>query len=77
MLLPLWLEYEFFVYTNETGDIDEEVYEKLVQSIVHGQCPHVIDKVPDIWLKDTSVSGAQIAVVVDTEQAENENNESA
>ena len=46
-----------------------------MKSISDRKCPDVIDNVSDKWLKNTCVSGAQIAVTVGTEQAINNLNE--
>ena len=33
-------ELEYFDYISETGEINEEMYEKIVTSIINGKCPH-------------------------------------
>ena len=64
---PCGFEHEFLDYIGENGDINEEVYEKIAQSITDGKCPHVTDKVPIEWVTETSVTGLHIAVALGTE----------
>ena len=65
---PCGYEHEYMDYISESGEINEETYDKIVKSITYGRCPHA-DKVPTDWLKETSVNGLQIAIAVRTEQA--------
>lgn len=64
-------QHEFMLYIDDSGAVNEEIFEKIVQNIIDGKCPHVTDKIPAEWLKDTSISGAQIAAAVGTELPEN------
>lgn len=65
---PCAIQHEFVDYVAENGEINEEVYEKIVQSIANGKCPHVSDKIPYEWLRMTSISAVNIAVAVETEK---------
>ena len=67
---PCAFQHEFLTYISDDGSIDEKVYEDIVSYIVFGRCTHVGRGVPDAWVKETSVSGLQIAVAVSTKQAE-------
>ena len=35
-------EHEYLGYLSDSGHINEQLYEKIVKSIVEGQCPHVV-----------------------------------
>lgn len=61
-------EHEYLDYISESGDIDEEVYQKVVQSIIDGKCPHV-DQVPKEYVRETKIFGIHIAAAVGTENA--------
>ena len=60
-------EHEFLDYIVNNGESNEEVYEKVVQSIIDGYCPHVTKYMPDDWLKLTDVSGLHIAAALGTQ----------
>ena len=64
---PCGFEHEFLDYIGENGVINEEVYEKITQSIADGKCPHVTDKVSIEWVTETSITGLHIAVALGTE----------
>ena len=64
---PCGFEHEFLDYIGDKGDINEEVYGKIVQSITEGKCPHVTPKVPIEWVTETSVTGLHVAVALGTE----------
>ena len=70
---PCAFQHEFFTYISEDGTVDEAVYDNIVTSILAGRCRHVEQGVPDDWLAETSVYGYQIALVVGTEEAEQDN----
>ena len=55
-------QHEFLDYIEDNGDINKEVFEKIVKCIADGKCPHVNDKIPDEWVKETSVTGLHIAI---------------
>lgn len=57
---PCGFQHEFLDYIKENGDINEEVYDQIVQSIVDGKCPHVTDKISLAWVKETSLTGYHI-----------------
>ena len=61
-------EHEYFDYISESGDINEDIYEKIVTSIIDGKCPHV-DGVPEKYIMTSSVHGVHIAAAVGTEEA--------
>ena len=70
---PCAFQHEFFTYISEDGTIDEAVYEDIMSYIVFGRCKHVGQEVPDEWVTETSVYGYQIALVVGTDEAEQDN----
>lgn len=59
-------ENEFVNYIAEDGSIDEDVFEKIVQSMIDGKCPHVTSNVTKDWIRTTGVSAAHIAVAAGT-----------
>ena len=59
-------QHEFIDYLSETGDLDEEIYERVVQSIENGYCPHV-SQVPKEYVTETSVLGFHLAAAAGTE----------
>ena len=65
---PCGYEHEYMDYISDTGEINEETYDKIVKSISDGRCPHA-DDVPAEWLKETRINGLQIALAVGSEQA--------
>ena len=65
---PCGYEHEYMDYISDTGEINEETYDKIVKSISDGRCPHA-DDVPAEWLKWTRINGLQIALAVGSEQA--------
>lgn len=60
-------EHEYLTYVSDTGQINEFVYEKIVKSIIDGQCPHVV-KVSREHLRETSVYGIHVAASVAVEK---------
>ena len=61
-------EHEYLEYISSNGEIDEQMYNKIVQSIISGKCPHV-DKVCDKYIRETSINAIHIAAAVGTERA--------
>ena len=68
-------QHEFFTYLSEDGTLDESVYETIASYIACGRCTHVCRDVPNEWVRETSVSGLQLAVALGTKQEEQENME--
>lgn len=62
---PCGFENEFLSYISDTGDIDKETHDKILQNFLDGKCPHVDDS-PDRYVRETSVYGAHIAAAVGT-----------
>ena len=56
------------MYVNENMDIDETLYQKVLQSVLKGRCPHATDKLQD-YFTESCVYAIQIAAVVGTERA--------
>ena len=65
------LENECIGYIADNGTIVEHVFEKIVQSMIDGKCPHVTSNVPKEWIQETRVTAAHIAVAAGT-KLENE-----
>lgn len=63
---PCGFEHEYLDYISEGGQINEEIYEKTVQSIMDGKCPHV-DEVNEEHIKETGIFGINIAVALRTD----------
>ena len=61
-------EHEYFLYINDTMQVDEVMYKKVLQNILNGRCPHVIGK-PQEYVTESCVYAIQIAAVVGTELA--------
>ena len=60
---PCGIEHEYMLYYNSDGTIDEKIYERVVQNIENGACPHVNDT--EIG-NTTTVAAVYIAVAVGT-----------
>ena len=58
-------EHEYLDYISDCGEIDDDVYDKIVDSIMLGKCPHT-DGVPKEFIRVTAVSGVHIAAAVGT-----------
>lgn len=58
-------EHEYMDYVSENGEVNEEIYEKIIQNIIDGMCPHV-DQAPDDYVKETSISGLHVAACLGT-----------
>lgn len=65
---PCGFEHEYFKYITDSQDIDEEIYTRVINSILSGKCPHVEGK-PSEYIAETNVYAIQIAAVVRTEEA--------
>ena len=63
---PCAFEHEYLDYIEKDGEINEEMYEKLVKSIVDGQCPHVTD-INDDDIAETGIYAIAIALALGTE----------
>ena len=59
---------EFLTYIDEDGVINEEIYDKIIQSIKDGKCPHV-DNIDERFVKESSIYGVNIAAAVNTYDA--------
>ena len=55
-------EHEFIDYIAEDGTIDEEMYNKVLENILNGACPHVTSAPPE-FVTETSVYGIHVASV--------------
>ena len=64
--------HEYLEYISDTGEVDENVYENIVQSLAKGRCPHA-DMVSDYQLRPTSVTAMHIAAAVGMARAVIEN----
>ena len=56
-------EHEYATYISDSGEIDKEIYERVVQNIVAGKCPHV-DSVPKGYVNTACINAMHIAVAV-------------
>ena len=63
---PCGFEHEYLDYIGKDGEINEEMYEKIVKSIFDGQCPHVTDVNKDDTA-ETGIYGIAIALALGTE----------
>ena len=63
---PCAFEHEYLDYIGNDGEINEEMYDKIVNCIVDGKCPHVTD-VNERDILYTGVYGIAIAIVLGTE----------
>lgn len=64
---PCAFEHEYLDYIAESGEIDEDVYEKIVNCITDGKCPHV-DAALYNYVTETKIYGNHIAAAVGTEE---------
>ena len=63
---PCGFEHEYLDYIGNDGEINKDMYEKVVNSIVAGMCPHVND-VNEEDTAETGIYGIAIALVLGTE----------
>ena len=60
-------EFEYVDYISDTGKINETMFEKLVQSVIDEQCPHV-DSANEDYVTDTTIHGIHIVAVLETDE---------
>ena len=60
-------EHEYMDYIGHNGEINEEMYEKIVNSIIAGQCPHVNEGSDDDDTAETGIYAIAIALALGTE----------
>ena len=53
-------EHEYLGYLSDSGCINEHLYEKIVKSIVNGQCPHVVKVSIYMYLFDSGCINEQL-----------------
>ena len=63
-------ELEFLDFISDKGDIDEEMYERVVQNLIKGKCPHV-DSARNEFVNKTCTCAKHIAMAVGTLSALN------
>ena len=61
-------EHEYLDYISESGEINEVLYEKIVQSIIDGKCPHV-EQVPQEYVQETGIFPLHVAAALGTTEA--------
>ena len=64
---PCALEHEFVTYISNDGTINKEVYDRILQCITEGKCPHVEYTMKDATA-ETKVYAYHIAAAVNTSQ---------
>lgn len=62
-------EHEFLDYVSMSGEINEEMFEKIIQCIIDGECPHV-QNVNQEYIKETGVVGRYIAAAIGNKHAD-------
>lgn len=62
---PCAFEHEYLDYIGIDGQIDEEMYNKIEQSVVDGQCPHVSQAKED-EISSTEISSITTPLVLGT-----------
>ena len=67
---PCGFKHEFLDYIAENGEINENMYGTIIQSIIDGKCPHVSDEVPEYQKIESSVPAVSIAIAVETGEVE-------
>ena len=60
---PCSYEHEFLDYITENGDIDEAIYNRVLDNLLNGKCPHV-DEVPAECVTETGIHAIHIAAAV-------------
>ena len=58
-------ENEHVAYITQTGNVNKEIYEKIVQCIINNKCTHVEGK-PEEYVKETSIYGIHLAGAMGT-----------
>ena len=64
---PCAFEHEYLDYIGHDGEINEEMYERIVNSIIAGQCPHVNEGNTIDDTAETGVYAVAIALALGTE----------
>ena len=67
-------QHECLDYISDSGEINEEVYENIIENILKGKCPHV-DSVPLAYVTETATNGLNIAAAVGNTEAAIQGNE--
>ena len=67
---PCGFKHELLDYIAENGEINENMYETIIQSIIDGKCPHVSDEIPEYQKIESSVPAVSIAIAVETGEVE-------
>ena len=62
-------EHEYLDYLTESGEINEILFDKIVECVIRGKCPHVNNGIPDEFLRESSVHAIHIAAAVGTKEA--------
>ena len=57
-------EHEYLAYVSDTGVINEQVYEKVIQNIKTGACPHT-ENVSRKYIRETKIHALHIAAAID------------
>ena len=63
---PCGFEHEFLDYIEDSGDLNEDIYEKIIQSIIDGKCPHT-GSVSKECVRETGLTALLISAGVGTE----------
>ena len=66
---PCAFEHEYMDYVYKNGQINEEMYEKIAESIIIGKCPHVAD-VPAEHVTETVIYGIHIAAALGSQNSD-------
>ena len=61
-------EHEYMDYLSDKGNINEAMYERVVNNVLNGECEHV-KNVPGYYIKETFLYGIHIAAAIGTIQA--------
>ena len=64
---PCSFEHEYIEYITASGEINEELYEKIVNCIMTGSCPHV-EGTPEEMVTETSVDSINLAAAAGTRE---------
>ena len=61
-------EHEFCLYISNTSEINEDMYERVVQNIVNGECPHVKTAAPE-FVRETRVTAIHVTTAIGNKDA--------
>ena len=61
-------EHEYLDYILDSGGINKEMYNRVLENILNGKCPHV-DKVDEDYTRETSITAIHIAAALGAEKA--------